>query len=116
MARETAIVARALEEVTMTAMRTAVWRAGSVFISNANFMPKNCGKGGNCINNRKKCAGVGRLCERREPGVMQPAKVTATASPWFLGEGENLVVRKFRLRSRTTDRPDTDTRIKNPQR
>jgi hypothetical protein len=49
LARETAIVARALEEVTMTAMTTAMWRAGSVFISDANFMPKNCGKGGNYI-------------------------------------------------------------------
>jgi hypothetical protein len=64
------------------------------FFLNANFMPKNCGKGGNCIKNCKECAEEGRSCERREPGVMQPAKVTATASPWFLGEGKNLVVRK----------------------
>jgi hypothetical protein len=34
---------------------------------------------------------------------MQPPKVTATASPWFLGVGKNLVVRKC---SRTMDRPD----------
>jgi hypothetical protein len=32
LARETRIMARALEEVTTTAMTTAVWRAGSVFI------------------------------------------------------------------------------------
>jgi hypothetical protein len=57
-------------------------------------MPKTCGKGGNCVENCKECAREGRLCERREPGVMQPAKVTAMASPWFLGEGENLMVRK----------------------
>jgi hypothetical protein len=57
-------------------------------------MPKNCGKGGNCIKNCKECAGEGRSCKRREPGAMQPEKVTAAALPWFLGEGKNLVVRK----------------------
>jgi hypothetical protein len=85
-------VARALEEVTTTAMTTTVWRAGSVFILNANFMPKNCGKEGNCIKIFKECAEEGCLCERKEPGVMQLAKVTAMALPWFLGK--NLVVRK----------------------
>ncbi len=87
LARKTAIVTRALEEVTMTVMTTAVWRAGSVFISNTNFMLKNCSKGGNCIKNCKECAGEGRSCKRREPGVMQLAKVMAMALPWFLGEG-----------------------------
>ncbi len=33
-------------------------------------------------------------CKRREPGTMQPEKVTASGSPWFLGGGKNLVVRK----------------------
>ncbi len=93
LARETAIVAKALEEVTTTAMTTAAWKVGSVFISNTNFMPRCCSKGGNWVENCAECASEGRLCERREPGKMQPAKVTATASPWFLGEGKNLVVR-----------------------
>jgi hypothetical protein len=31
---------------------------------------------------------------RKEPGTMLMAKVTASASPWFVGVGENLVVRK----------------------
>ncbi len=46
LARETAIVAKAPEEVTMMAMITAACRVGSVFISNANFMPRCCGKKG----------------------------------------------------------------------
>jgi hypothetical protein len=60
-----------------------------------NFECKfHAGKGGNCIKNCKECAGEGRLCKRREPGTMQQTKVTSTASPWFLGVGKNLVVRK----------------------
>jgi hypothetical protein len=46
LSRETAIVAKAPEEVKATAMTTAAWRVGLVLILNANFMPKACGKGG----------------------------------------------------------------------
>ncbi len=92
--RETTIIANASEEVNATMMTTAAWRVGSVSISNANFMPGACGKGGNSIKNCNECAGEGCLCKRRETGTMQPAIVTATASPWFLGVGKNLVVRK----------------------
>jgi hypothetical protein len=87
LARETAIVAKALEEVTTTVMTTDVWRVGSVLISNANFMPRCCGKGEKLHQNCGECAEEGRLCKRREPVTMQPTKVTAMASPWFLGVG-----------------------------
>jgi hypothetical protein len=92
--RETAIVAKAPEEVTTTATTTTAWRVGSVFILNVNFMPRCCGKGGNRVKNCEECAGEGHSCKRREPRTMQMAKLTAMASPWFLGEGKNLVVRK----------------------
>ena len=32
--------------------------------------------------------------KRKEPGTMLRGEATAAASPWFLGVGENLVVRK----------------------
>ena len=40
-----------------------------------------------------------RVCEwcsreRKEPGTKTMAEVRATDSPWFIGVGENLVVRK----------------------
>ncbi len=56
-------------------MMTAPWRVGSVLISNANSMPKKCGKGGNCIKNCKECAEEVRSCERKEPETMQPTKL-----------------------------------------
>jgi hypothetical protein len=36
----------------------------------------------------------GTCAREEEKGTMQLAKVTATASPWFVGSGKNLVVRK----------------------
>ncbi len=94
LAREIAIMAKAPEEVTTTAMTTAAWRVGSVFILNANFMPRCCGKGGKCLKYCKECANEERSCKRRVPGTMQLVKVRAMASPCFLGEEKNLVVRK----------------------
>jgi hypothetical protein len=94
LSKETGIIAKAPEEVNSTVMTTAAWRVGSVLVSSANFMPRACGKGGNHIKNCDECARGGRSCERREPGRMQPAKVTAMASPWFVGVDKNLVVRK----------------------
>jgi hypothetical protein len=49
LSRDTTTKAKASEEAKVMAMMTAAWRVGSVLISNANFMPKNCGKGGYCI-------------------------------------------------------------------
>ena len=57
LSRDTAIVAKALEEAKVTAMITAAWSVGSVLISNANFIPKNSGKGGNGVEKCKECAG-----------------------------------------------------------
>jgi hypothetical protein len=94
LARETVIVAKASEEVTMIAMTTAAWRAGSVLILNANFMPRCCGKGQNYVKKCKECAGEGHSCKRREPGTMQQRKVAAMTSSWFLGVVKNLVMRK----------------------
>ena len=45
LSRDTAIVAKAPEEETVTATMTAAWSVGSVLISNANFMPQNSEKG-----------------------------------------------------------------------
>jgi hypothetical protein len=85
--RDTAIVAKAPKEVMAMAMIIATRRVGSVLISNANFTPRICGKGGNCVKNCKKCAGEGSL--KQEEGTRENAadEVTATASPWFLGVG-----------------------------
>jgi hypothetical protein len=103
LSRETAIVAKAPEEVNTTTVTTAAWRVGtSVLISNANFMPGACGEGRNCVKNGQECAREGRLCKRREPGTMQLAKVMATASPWFVGVGKHLLrvgLRNFSLLS-----------------
>jgi hypothetical protein len=55
--RETAIVVKASDEVTMTAIATAAWRVGSVLISKAYFMPVLDGKGGKFSENLEKCAG-----------------------------------------------------------
>jgi hypothetical protein len=49
--RDTVIGAKAPEEVKVMAIMMAAWR---VLISNANFMPKCCGEGGNCIKNREE--------------------------------------------------------------
>jgi hypothetical protein len=106
LSRDTAIVAKALEEVMAMAMIIATCRVGSVLILNANFMPRICGEGGNCIKNCKECAGEGVLEREEERRDNAAGEVTATASQWFLGAGKNLVVRKLSLRSRTTDRPD----------
>jgi hypothetical protein len=94
LSRETMIVAKAPKEVMRTAMIIAARRVGSVLISNANFMPRICSEGGNCVKKCKECAGEGPL--EQEEGTRDNAadKVTATASPWFLGAGKNLVVRK----------------------
>jgi hypothetical protein len=94
LSRETGIVTKAPEEVNTTAMTTTALRVGLVLILNVNFMLGACGKGGNSIKNCEECAGEGRSYERRETGTMQLAKVMATASPWFVGVGKNLVVRK----------------------
>jgi hypothetical protein len=75
LSRDTAIEARAPEEAKVTAMMTAAWRVGSVFILNANFMPKILEKGGNCVEKRKECAGEAHSRERKEPGTMQPTKL-----------------------------------------
>ncbi len=93
LSRDTAIIAKAPEEVMVTAMIIAARGVGSVLISNANFMPRICGEGGNCIKNRGECAGEGAL--KQEEGTRDNAadKVTATASPWFFGASKNLVER-----------------------
>jgi hypothetical protein len=57
LSRETAIIAKAPEEVIMTAKRTAMWSVGSVLISKYYFMPGTCSKGGNSFKNCEKCAG-----------------------------------------------------------
>jgi hypothetical protein len=81
LSRETAIVVKAPEEVKATTMMAAAWRVG------LGLILKKC----------KECAGEGRLFKRRKTGTMQPAKVTATASPWFGGVDKNLAVRKQAL-------------------
>jgi hypothetical protein len=88
LSRDTSIIAKAPKEVMAMAMIIAARRVGSVLISNANFMPRSCGKGGNCVKNCKECAGEGAL--EQEEGTKDNAanKVTATASPWFLGMGK----------------------------
>ncbi len=58
LSRDTAIRAKAPEEAKVTAMMMAEWR---VLILSANFIPKSCGIGENCIKNHKECAGEGRL-------------------------------------------------------
>jgi hypothetical protein len=68
LARETAIVARNPEEMTTTPMITTVWRAGPVFILNANFMPKNCGNRGNCIKIAKSVLEKGALARGGNQG------------------------------------------------
>ncbi len=97
LSRDTVIVAKAPEEVMATAMIIVMHRVGSVLISNANFMPRICGEGGNWVKNCEECAGEGAL--EQEEGTRDNAanEVTATASPWFLGAGKNLVVRKQAL-------------------
>jgi hypothetical protein len=95
LSRETAIMAKAIEEVTTIAMiSAATWRVGSVLIAEVYFMSGACIEGGNSITNCEECAGKMHLCERRKPGTMPPTKVTATGSPLFLVVGKNLVVRK----------------------
>ncbi len=85
MARETAILAGALEEVTTTAMTTAVWRVGSVFFSNPNFMPKNCNKEGNCIKKMQRVCWRRALVQKEGTRGNAAGKSYAMASPWFLG-------------------------------
>jgi hypothetical protein len=94
LSRDTAIIAKASEEVMVMAMIIAARRVGSVLISNTNFMLRSCGKGGNCVKNCKECAGEGVLEQEEGTRDNEANKVTATASPWFLGVGKNLVVRK----------------------
>ncbi len=53
--RETAIVAKALEEVTMMEMTTAACKVGSVLILKMYFMPAQDGKGAKPQNVRN-CA------------------------------------------------------------
>ncbi len=61
---------------------------------NVNSCAEHAAKGKKLSKNCKECAGEGCSCNRRETGTMQPAKVMAMASPWFVGVGENLVARK----------------------
>ena len=75
LSRDTAIEAKAPEAAKVTAMMTAAWSVGSVLISNANFMPQHSGKGGECVKNRKECAGEVGSRERKEPGTMQMTKL-----------------------------------------
>ena len=42
-------VQQAPGKVMATTMIIVAWRVGSVLNLNANFMPKNCSKGGNCV-------------------------------------------------------------------
>ncbi len=88
------IVARAPEEAKVTAMMTAAWRVESGLILKANFMPQKFRKREKLQQNRAECAGG--VCYVREEGTRDNAanEVTATASPWFVGVGKNLVVRK----------------------
>jgi hypothetical protein len=89
LSRDTATVVKAPEEAKVMAMMTAAWRVGSVLISNTNFMPKNCGEGGNCINFFLKS-----VLEKSTTRDNAANEFTTAASPWFLGVGKNLVVRK----------------------
>ena len=87
---------------------------GSVLISKTSFMGR---RGSNDGRNLKKGRRLEGECwrssyERKEPGTMAPAYVTA--SPWFLVKGENLVVREvsstkeitfYRSTKWTKDRP-----------
>jgi hypothetical protein len=87
-------VARAPEEAKVTAMMTAAWRVGSGLILKANFMPQKFRKRVKLRQNCKECAG--EVCYVQEEGTRDNAtnKNTAMASPWFVGVGKNLVVRK----------------------
>ena len=79
-----AIVAREPEEKAMTATMMDACVTGSVFISKANFSGRASGKGGD-----------GRsLRERKELWTKTTTDVRAADSPWFIGVGENIVVRK----------------------
>jgi hypothetical protein len=54
--RETAIMAKAPEEVTMMEMTTAAYKVGTVLMSKMYFMPAQDGEGGKNPKNMKKCA------------------------------------------------------------
>ncbi len=72
LSRDTAIVAKAPEEVMATAMIIAAHRVGSVLFSNANFMPRICCERGNCVKNCEECAGEGAL--KQDEGTRDNAR------------------------------------------
>jgi hypothetical protein len=81
------------EEAKVTVMIMAARRVGSVLISNAIFIPKNW-KRGKLHEKLERVCWLSMLLG--EEGTRDNAvdKAMAAAFPWFLGEGENLVVRK----------------------
>jgi hypothetical protein len=90
----TAIAAKALEEVTTMEMTTAVCKVDSVLILKMYFMPMQDGKGANKSKNCEKLC-LKRACTREErTRVNGDGGVLASSSPWSVGVGKNLVVRK----------------------
>jgi hypothetical protein len=51
-------------------------------------------RGGKFLKILKNVLNESARAMRKEPGTMLMAKTTALASPWFVGVGKNLVVRK----------------------
>ncbi len=92
--RETAIMAKAPEELTTTAMTTATWRVGSVFILNTNLCPDVAAKGeiaskiAKSVLEKGACAREGNQGQCSQPKLLQ----------WHLHGSwvwaHNLVVRK----------------------